>query len=75
MEIPIRAISNFGNYYSNTEREFNYDVIAYEENTQVYEIVSWNRDQILGVQFHPEFFVDNTEAKDKFIEVMNKWIA
>ena len=69
-----QAICNFGNYYSNTEQEFRYDVIAYEENTQVYEIVSWNRDEILGVQFHPEFFVNGTEPKDKFIHYINKFI-
>src|SRR3990172_6629496 len=59
-----QGLQGMGNYYSDTEKEFRYDIIAYEESTQIYEVVTWNRDQILGVQFHPEFFVDNTEVKD-----------
>lgn len=69
-----QGLQNVGSFYSQTEKEFRYDIIAYEENTQIYEIICWNRGQIMGVQFHPEFFIDDTEVKNQFIDVMNEWI-
>jgi putative glutamine amidotransferase len=69
-----QGLSNIGNYYSPTDKELRSKIIAYEDVTQIYEIVSWDNDRILGVQFHPEFFVDGTEVKNTFTEVMNEWI-
>lgn len=53
-------------------RNDKYYMIATEPETGVYEIVLWGN-TMLGVQFHPEFFPDDNEAKWQFAEVVRDW--
>ena len=49
-------------------------ILATEPNTGVVESVLW-KDNILGVQFHPEFFPTGSEIKKYFLEAMERWVS
>ena len=70
-----QGLRNFGYYDSHTGNEYEIRIISVEPNSSIPEIVTWNRGKILGVQFHPEFWMDGSEVKDKFISIMDNWIS
>lgn len=53
--------------------KFGYRVLATEPDTGVYESILWGN-SILGVQFHPEFFSNDSWQKKYFFDAMEKWI-
>lgn len=46
-------------------------ILGVEPKTQIIESVAWGED-VLAVQFHPEFF--GHEAKKNFFSIINKWV-
>lgn len=54
----------------NTERLSRYKILAVEPETEIIEAILFN-DNILGVQFHPEFFADYNRTR--FFQIITKW--
>lgn len=70
----IRTIGN--NLYNlGIDTTINYTPIATDSGGDVYEIVSWESDRILGLQFHPEYYDEKNPDRIKFSEFIKAWIA
>lgn len=48
--------------------------IASDRSGYVTEIVTWFKDRVLGVQFHPEYYHEKNPDKIKFREFLGNWI-
>lgn len=61
-----QAIKNIGNSRK-------YKVLGTEPETDVIEAIVWDN-RFLGVQFHPEFFHDDSTEKQQFSDVIYSWV-
>lgn len=68
-----QGIRNVGNYDRRGNRNYPI-IIATDKSGHIPEIVTWGKERILGVQFHPEYFWDNNPDKSKFREFCYSWI-
>ena len=49
--------------------------IALDGMDAVVEIGTWLNDRILGLQFHPEYYDETHQDKNKFREFVNSWVS
>ncbi len=69
-----QGLRGIGNYCRETDRGYRYYLIAVDKvNGHVPEIVLWDNN-ILGVQFHPEFYDDTYPDKKNFVQLVRDWI-
>lgn len=69
-----QGISVPGDYIKELNLKTRPQTIAVDQIGKVREIVSWLREKVLGVQFHPEYYNDNFEDKIKFREFIYSWV-
>lgn len=79
-----QCIEVLGDVFSFGEMPFYYSptVMAIEKSTGTIEIVEWIPEEyedriaptLLGVQFHPEFFMDELPEKAYFKKIINNWL-
>lgn len=68
-----QGVSEVGKYNPNGNRSYPI-IIATDKSTRVPEIMTWENDRILGVQFHPEYFGEDNPDKKKFIDFCYSWL-
>jgi putative glutamine amidotransferase len=68
-----QGLSNVGNYDRRGNRSYP-TIIATDKSGHVPEIVTWQNDRTLGIQFHPEYFWDDNPDKKAFREFCYDWV-
>ncbi len=64
-----------GEYYDDLNIHTFPKVIAMDETGSVIELISWMSEKILGVQFHPEYYMEQHPHKDMFRQFIYSWVA
>lgn len=68
-----QGISEIGRFNRAGDRN-NPTIVATDKGGYVPEIVTWENDKILGVQFHPEYYWENNPDKSMFREFCYSWV-
>lgn len=70
-----QGVNKMGNnlYRLNIDRNAYPRWIATDETGEVYEIVTWLDDKVLGIQFHPEYYGEGNPDKDQFRKFLYSW--
>lgn len=69
-----QGLRYIGEYYKELDLPANPKVIATDTEGNCLEIVTWFNDKILGVQFHPEYYLEQLPDKDNFRQFIYNWI-
>lgn len=70
-----QGIRRMGDYFGELGIVTNPKFLAQDENGVVVEMLTWLDDKVLGMQFHPEYYSEESSDKKKIREVLLKWIA
>lgn len=68
-----QAVNRYGTY-NRRGNKVRPQLISTDEKGIVPEIMTWDNDKVLGVQFHPEYFDDSFEEKKLFREFCYDWV-
>lgn len=63
-----------GETYGDLEFYTHPKIIARDQSGYVIEIITWFDDKVLGIQFHPEYYDNESPDKIKFREVIYDWV-